>query len=64
MTITQSEIKELNNECCQTNCSEQATYKVYWPGDKPKLICEQHKMMAKNVAGAMGTYVHTEKIDG
>jgi hypothetical protein len=59
MTITISEMKELNNECCQINCNAQATHTMYWPGQKPKLVCARHEYNAKVVAEAMGIYLHT-----
>lgn len=60
MTITQSEMKELNNECCQDNCSDTATHKVYWPGQGCKKMCAIHAAKARRIAEAMGFNVHIE----
>ena len=60
MTITPREMKELNGECCQDNCSTKAIYEVFWPGQRPKLMCEPHMRQAKGIAGTLGFYLHVK----
>lgn len=61
MTMTISEIKELNEECCQTNCNRPATYYVFWPGDGKKMMCEEDKNKAIRIANVMGFNLYTEE---
>ena len=63
MTLTQSELKEMNNECCQTNCSDPATHYVFWPGQGKKMMCEIHAQKAKRIASHMGFDVHVEEMN-
>lgn len=62
MTMTIAEIKELNGECCQTNCEDRATHYVFWPGQGKKMMCEAHKDKALGISRVMGFSLHTEEI--
>lgn len=64
MTMTIREMKELNGECCQDNCSEKATHYVYWPGETKKMMCDLHTAKAKVIGKHMGFHIHTEVITG
>lgn len=63
MVVYMSEMKELNNECCQDNCNYQATHKVYWPGQGCKKMCSEHTVQANRIAQAMGFHLHIESIE-
>lgn len=63
MTITPSEMKEINGECCQTNCTNTATHYMYWPGQGKKMVCTECAQKAKAVGRAMGVDIYIEAKD-
>lgn len=49
-------------KCCQLDCDSHATHRVFWPGERAKVVCEEHCQRAKTIGEAMGFYVHWELI--
>jgi hypothetical protein len=49
-------------QCCQTKCTNKADYKVFWPGRPALPMCIFCAEKAKDIAEAMGMYLHTEEI--
>jgi hypothetical protein len=50
--------------CCNSQCSELATKRVFWPGHEPKPMCEDHTTKAVAIADHMGFYLYVEAITG
>lgn len=48
--------------CSQTGCPEPGTWRVFWPGHPPRLMCDRHREQAIAVGDAMGCYVHSEPL--
>lgn len=63
MSLTEIELKEPIYKCCQYDCSEVATHKVYWPGQEMKKMCPIHAAKAKRIASLMNFYLHTEVME-
>ena len=42
------------------SCERQATWRVFWPGVGPVLMCDEHRGWALRIADAMGFRLHTE----
>ena len=62
MTITQKEMKELNNECSQIGCNDKVDRIVYWLGKTPPLqYCLTHALKAKAILNAIGIQVYVEE---
>ena len=62
MVMTIREMKELNGECCQDNCSNVGTHYVYWPGQGNKRMCLEHARKAEEISRVMGFSLHIEEI--
>lgn len=48
-------------QCKQENCTKEAIYNVYWPGQRTKQ-CEEHAMKAMGLAKTMGFDVSITKL--
>lgn len=48
------------NTCSQFECKAVAIWRVFWPGQGPRLMCEEHALKARAVAETMGFYLHIE----
>lgn len=62
MTVTISELKEMNNECHEQNCSDYPTHKVYWPGQPERRYCYFHAQKAIITALTIGFHLQVEEI--
>lgn len=43
-------------------CPNEAKARMFWPGNEPLYICDRCAAGAKNIANAMGFYLHFEEI--
>ena len=50
------------NKCGQTTCTNDALYRMFWPGGEPIPVCTSCKERASQIADAMGFYLHTEPL--
>lgn len=48
--------------CCQPDCVTLATWRVFWPGNEPKLMCTPHKDKAVGVSNVMGFTLTAEPL--
>ena len=49
--------------CNQENCDDEATHRIYWPGEpQPLPMCALHSKLAQKVLGVLGTPAPVEKI--
>lgn len=48
--------------CSQFECEAVPLWRVFWPGQGPRLMCETHALKARAVAEAIGFYLHIEAI--
>ena len=51
--MAEEEIRRMNVECSNAECTKQAVKEVFWPG-KTVVMCIDHALGAANVAQAMG----------
>lgn len=49
-------------QCGQIDCCSEATFRMYWPGGQPLLVCDMHREAAAKIVRAMGLYLHVEKL--
>ena len=49
--------------CGSENCQEEAVARAFWPGKEPIYFCPACLTRARNVAVAMGFYLHVEVLD-
>ena len=49
-------------ECGTNSCQETASIRMFWPGKEPMPVCVPCADRAKNIAEAMGFYLHMELI--
>lgn len=49
-------------KCGQKECEAEATYRMFWPSDAPRPICQKHLDQAVGIASAMGFYLHHEPL--
>src|SRR5216117_1035684 len=49
-------------KCCQQDCTDEATHKVFWPGREILVMCQLDKIKAQALAAAMGCFIYTEEL--
>jgi hypothetical protein len=49
--------------CVQPNCAVPPTWRVFWPGKPPALMCTPHKEKALGVGEAIGCPIHAEPLE-
>ena len=49
-------------ECGTNECNATAINQIYWPGKPPMPTCEFCTKRARNIAQAMGFYLHVSKL--
>lgn len=48
--------------CGQAECPNIATHRMYWPGSRPLVVCQAHRLMAMGIADCMGFELVIEPI--
>lgn len=43
--------------CCQSNCEADATTRVFWPEEAPRLMCAAHAVAAQQIGQMIGRYI-------
>lgn len=53
-----------DSRCNHEGCTQKPVARIFWPGDKPCEMCNQHVLALRRLAGVLGCYVHVEALPG